>query len=291
MVKVLMGHGFGTNAAIFEAQTAPLRAILPSHWEYHFVEAPLECGPGPGIGEYFPEQQYRCWYRIPSLVQIQSAHEFLEDIIEEEGPFDVAWGFSGGAAILSSLLLHHFHSNPQLPPPFRSAIFMNAYMPWSATVDLGKNVTPLVITRQSIPCTVAETEKVLLVDQQRDSKVESSQGDLTPTMLQQTHEPSSSSTSSQPPHPKDYSDIVSHRIFPELDTVRISIPTAHILGEKDSVFESGLRLIEMCDPILMKVYKHAAAHEIPGRSGGGGRDLAKIGEVVEKTVARADMGL
>lgn len=73
---------------------APLRALLPSHWEYHFLQGPLECGPAPGIGEIYPNQTYNCWFHIPSLIEFQSVHDFLEEMIEEEGPFDVAWGFS-----------------------------------------------------------------------------------------------------------------------------------------------------------------------------------------------------
>lgn len=132
MVKVLMVHGVGVNAAIFEAQTgksnptqnqsqifsqtrsflpilskntmyvakidtkylAPIRALLPSHWEYHFFQGPYECGPAPGICEVYPGQTYNCFFFVPSLIELQSVHDMLEEVIEDEGPFDVAWGFS-----------------------------------------------------------------------------------------------------------------------------------------------------------------------------------------------------
>ena len=75
-------------------RSAPVRALLPSHWEYHFLQGPLECGPAPGIGEIFPGQTYNCWFYLPSLIEFHSVHDFLEEVIEDEGPFDVAWGFS-----------------------------------------------------------------------------------------------------------------------------------------------------------------------------------------------------
>ena len=148
MVKVLMAHGFGTNAGIFEAQTgmagperassyrsdyrqeqlfpqfavslsiigkaednfsciASLRALLPPHWEYYFLQGPLECGPAPGIGEIYANQKYYCYYDIPSLTEIRSVHVYLEDVIEDEGPFDMAWGFSG----VSLTIQHYFFFN------------------------------------------------------------------------------------------------------------------------------------------------------------------------------------
>jgi len=83
-------HRIGIN----NRYLAPLRALLPSHWEYHFLQGPLECGPAPGIGEIYPSQTYNCWFHVPSLTEFQSVHDLLEEVIEEEGPFDVSWGFS-----------------------------------------------------------------------------------------------------------------------------------------------------------------------------------------------------
>ena len=73
---------------------APIRALLPSHWEYYFVQGTLDCGPAPGISEIYPGQTYKGWFFIPTLTEIQSVHEYLEEVIEDEGPFDAAWGFS-----------------------------------------------------------------------------------------------------------------------------------------------------------------------------------------------------
>ena len=64
----------------------------------------MECGPAPGIAEVYPGQTYNCWFHVPSLIEFQSVHEFLEDVIEDEGPFDVAWGFSAVCLILEPTL-------------------------------------------------------------------------------------------------------------------------------------------------------------------------------------------
>ncbi|KAL8684109.1 MAG: hypothetical protein Q9224_006607 [Gallowayella concinna] len=251
MVKILMVHGFGTNDAIFETQTA-------------------------------------------------SGHQSLYDVIEDEGPFEVAWGFSGGAMILASFLLHHTHFHPHSCPPFRSAIFMNSYMPWSASSSLGKDVTHLVITQQAVPCTLAETEQLYknithqddTPRRNSDSLEDRRNGSLLPPMLQQQHPSPASISTFQPPHPYQIkSAYTSHRFFPEIDKVRIPIPTAHILGTQDSLLESGIRMTEMCHGKVMRVYKHAGGHEIPSRIGKNGtRDVERIRETVEKTVQRAEFG-
>ncbi|KAL8810421.1 MAG: hypothetical protein Q9200_002589 [Gallowayella weberi] len=297
MVKILMVHGFGTNAAIFEAQTAPLRALLPAHWDYHFVQAPLECGPAPGIEHFYPNQTYRCWYQIPSLTEIASGHDFLYDVVEDEGPFEVAWGFSGGAMILASLLLHHTRNTPHSSPPFRSVIFMNGYMPFSASPDIGLDVTPLVIAQREIPTTRAETEQQLKNIRQEtkrnsDAPEDGPNGSLLLPMPQQQHPSLASKSTSQPPQPNQTSSAyISRRLFPEIDRVRISIPTAHILGTQDAFFESGTRMTEMCEAKVMRVYKHTGGHEIPTRMGKNGvREVEKIREAIEKTVQRAEFG-
>ncbi|KAL8808018.1 MAG: hypothetical protein Q9182_000296 [Xanthomendoza sp. 2 TL-2023] len=291
--QILMVHGFGTNAAIFEAQTAPLRALLPAHWDYHFVQAPLDCGPAPGIEHFYPDQTYKCWYHIPSLTEIASGHEYLYNIVEDEGPFD-------GAMMLASLLLHHTNSAPHSSPPFRSVILMNGYMPWSASPDLGLDVTPCVITHQEIPTTLVETEHLLKSIGQKDdpshrtsgSPENGPYGSLYPPMLQQQHPSPAAISISQPPHPhQSSSTYTSRRFFPEIDKIRISIPTAHILGTQDALFESGAKMTEMCDAKVMRVYKHARGHEIPTRWGRNGvRDVEKIRDVIEKTVQRAEFG-
>ena len=92
---------------------APVRVLLPSHWEYHFLQGPLVCGPAPGMGEVYPGQTYNCWFHVPSLIEFQSVHEFLEEVIEEEGPFDVAWGFSAVRLTPKSHLVIHSYRLPR----------------------------------------------------------------------------------------------------------------------------------------------------------------------------------
>lgn len=198
--------------------------------------------------------------------------------------------------IISSLILRYAHETPHLPQPFRAAIFMNSYMPWSATKNLGKDVTPLVIQQKYVPCTLAEADRLLALEYERNPNKEYmpkdernanwGDGDLLPPMMRHAYQ----HIPTQDPKKgldRKYNDLIAHRMFAEVDRVRMSIPTGHILGENDPLRDSGAAMCNMCDPRLMLTYKHEFGHEIPTRSP---KDLRKIKEIIEKTVIRSEFG-
>ena len=196
--------------------------------------------------------------------------------------------------IIGSLILRYAHETPHLPQPFRAAIFMNCSMPWSATEDLGFDVTPLVIQHQYVPTTLAAAEKAITFEYKKNPTKEAmlrdernadwEDGDLIPPMMRHAYKNI---------HQQDvdnginrrYDDYRAHRMFPEVDKVRVPIPSAHILGELDPLRELGETMIEMCDKRNTLTYKHAYGHEIPARSR---VDLKKIANVIEKTVIRSE---
>ncbi|KAL9067348.1 MAG: hypothetical protein Q9161_006956 [Pseudevernia consocians] len=171
---------------------------------------------------------------------------------------------------------------------------MNCSMPWSATEDLGKDVTPLVIHHRYVPCTLAEAERVLALEYERNPTKENfltderhtnwGDGDLIPLMMRHAYQKIHEQRVEKGVGRK-WNDFVAHRMFPEVDKVRIPIPTGHILGEHDPFKELGTTMCDMCDPKVMLKYKHDFGHEIPSRSP---RDLKRIKDVIEKTVIRSD---
>lgn len=196
--------------------------------------------------------------------------------------------------IIGSLILRHTHEKPHLPPPFRSAIFMNSYMPWSASPNLGIDVTPLVIQHCEVPRTLAEAEHVLALEYAKypvkedmlndERHIDWRKGDMVPPMMKNAYVDVKRQNLDNEAE-KEYEDYRAHRFFPEADKVRVPVPSAHILGELDPLKESSLAMCEMCDKRVMLTYKHGFGHEIPTRSP---RDLQKIKEVFEKTVIRSD---
>ena len=196
--------------------------------------------------------------------------------------------------IIGSLILRYAHETPHLPQPFRAAIFMNCSMPWSATEDLGHDVTPRVFQPQYVPTTLVAAEKAIAYEYKKNPTKEAmlrdernadwEDGDLIPPMMRHAYKNI---------HQQDvdnginrrYDDYRAHRMFPEVDKVRVPIPSAHILGELDPLRELGETMIEMCDKRNMLTYKHAYGHEIPARSR---VDLKKIANCIEKTVIRSE---
>ena len=169
-------------------------------------------------------------------------------------------------------------------------------MPWSATPELGKDVTPLVIQRQNVPCTLTETDRMLALEHEKHASKEEMlknaerkandwvSDDLLQPMIKHPRQKIHAQTEEQRVEPR-YEDYIAHRIFPEVDKVRVGVPTGHILGERDPIRESSLTMSAMCDARVMLTYKHGFGHEIPTRSP---RDLMRIKELIEKTVIRSE---
>lgn len=74
----------------------------------------------------FVKGPYYCWYEGLSSPQCQEAHDTITETIKEEGPFDGVIGFSQGASLALSFMLHHELHNPGLPCPFRFALLFCA---------------------------------------------------------------------------------------------------------------------------------------------------------------------
>jgi hypothetical protein len=78
---------------------AAIRACLPGHWEFCFYDADIECGPSPQLEGLYPGPFYTNFV-IPTLAVMRDTHQWLLDIVEEDGPFD---GFMGFSAVRSEL--------------------------------------------------------------------------------------------------------------------------------------------------------------------------------------------
>lgn len=83
---------------------------------------------------------YRCFYELnASASQLLRAHEYLDEIVEEDGPFEGILGFSQGAEVAASFLLY------QAPNvTFRFAIFIGGTPPFDVSaLASGRDVTPV----------------------------------------------------------------------------------------------------------------------------------------------------
>ncbi|KAL9049354.1 MAG: hypothetical protein Q9162_007260, partial [Coniocarpon cinnabarinum] len=62
-------------------------------WEYEFIHGEHICGPTNGIDHVYPGP-YRGYYITPTTQHVEEAHMLLDEVIEENGPFDAVMGYS-----------------------------------------------------------------------------------------------------------------------------------------------------------------------------------------------------
>ncbi|KAF4548758.1 Serine hydrolase (FSH1)-like protein 2 [Elsinoe fawcettii] len=110
--RILCFHGAGSNADIFACQARLLRKQLKSQFEFVFVDAPFEQGPGPGIVPAFQDSGPFYGWLPPSPTRPGLEHEIeimklLETVLEkpENEPVIGVMGFSQGCRIAGGLLL------------------------------------------------------------------------------------------------------------------------------------------------------------------------------------------
>jgi len=223
-MKFLCLHGKGTSAEILEVQTEGFRNLLPGHFDYEFVEGENEVPPAPGVAKVFPGP-YFSYLTDYSVGSIEEQHRFIMDIVAEEGPFDGVMGFSQGASLAASILIHHQIETPWLPPPFRVAIFLCATYPHSRNSVDGKDVTDKVPTSE-LPGRRSSTD---------------------------------SGYSSDEDSAKDSIRV----LYANSTKARIQIPTAHLYGENDQYLHESLEVVDLCDQRLSIEYKHKGGHEVP----------------------------
>lgn len=99
------------------------------------MSGPNEVEEAPGVAEFY-SGPYLGWIdfsaadsaeKIPRAA-LNSAMDYLTEIVEEEGPFNGILGFSQGATMAFCYLLHQRQMRPFDPPfvPFACAVFISA---------------------------------------------------------------------------------------------------------------------------------------------------------------------
>ncbi|KAI9675994.1 MAG: hypothetical protein M1817_000737 [Caeruleum heppii] len=291
--RILCLHGMGVNAAIFASQTAPFRSLLPNDYDFHFIDGPFESESAPGIESFYPNQRYLCWYDTPTTAKVAAAHRHVLSIIDRDGPFEAVMGFSQGAALAASMIIHHqLAHGTETPPLFRAAVFMCSPIPFSHSLEFGIDTRNYFGTpaskpnpaRPACPTKVPEYlitdprylrgEEALAADKQRKTppKEDIGQGGVVTGAAEQACAPSLSSSSVL----NTYYQMFHHTT----DSVRIEIPTAHIYGRKDKWRLHSMDLVKLCDSTQVSVLEHLSGHEVP-------RDASEdICDIVETVFAR-----
>ncbi|KAJ6030991.1 DUF341 domain protein [Penicillium herquei] len=84
--------------------------------------------------EKYYDGPFLSYYDWNSATSIHTAYQLIEELIEEQGPFDGIMGFSQGGSLAASFLLHHATTYPSQPVEllFRFAIIICSGNPFDA---------------------------------------------------------------------------------------------------------------------------------------------------------------
>lgn len=291
-MRFLCLHGRGTNSDIFEAQLGrcqkreetredrrrghrsttdysnpgPLTSRLAQAHEFDFIDGEIECKAAPGVDSFYPPP-YLCYHARHETPYIQSAHEYINTVIEEDGPYDGIIGFSQGAALAASILLARQIEQPYTPPPFRIAIFICSALPYSPSPVIGLDISrefPAIEAKMAAFLGISDGEDhtgawgVKKIDGEATASWPSSSSSSMDSL-----DESSRSSSDSGSAPKTYGFGFGLGPKSRQAEARIYIPTVHIIGRVDPWADHSALVRDSCQKDKMYTKYHAGGHEVP----------------------------
>lgn len=291
---------------------APLISRISPEHTFDFIDAQYEGPAAPGIAEVFPGP-YFVWHEHHTPQAVESVHDYLKSVIEEDGPYDGLVGFSEGAALAASYLLSKEYQatlgdvDEYPEDEIKLAVFFNSIKPYSPSEGIGSDATvqfqcelrrhSLFLKGQSAERrrrSSVSKEQIDALAERRQSVV-SQRRDSIITWKQSGMPGRKTSTSSL--HDEDLDEKTHGQVWnslfspifafdPDSFPCKIQIPTLHVIGSKDQFHDYSKELTTLCDSEQMEVALLDIGHDIP-RSGKG---LDRIAEAFEIIVMMASVG-
>lgn len=189
-----------------------------------------------------------------------AAIEHLEDIIDEDGPFDGVLGFSQGAAIALSYL--HLRESLNEPPAFKFGLCFSSVIPCSADADFGQRIIQRICPLEPNLIDRADTGDIAT----------SVMGEMTQfcRLLHDTVVPAQKSNALLPDYDmsiyaKGNGATAPRLMHRSLTEIRIRIPTIHVSGRKDAGFMRNMSKAArgLCEEKCLKHLEHSGGHQPP----------------------------
>lgn len=188
------------------------------------------------------------------------AIDYLEDLLDVEGPFDGIFGFSQGAA----LTLSYFYRNQETtnPLPVKFACLFSTAMPCSPNIDMGDSI---ISKLQALEYDITDLARC----NGKDLTIEEHEF---VDMLQQTIVDAATHNSLLPRIDMNVyrygeREVIPRVMYPSLLARKIQVPTIHVWGQNDSKYMVKMAevALSICDESLTKTVLHAGLHDIPKR--------------------------
>lgn len=212
-----------------------------------------------GIDAFFPGP-YLSYYTLPTPEEVQNAFDMIDEIIEEEGPFDGVIGFSQGSALASSYILNDLRSGRPCNP-FKCAIFFNATVPW----DLR---SPPFHVSEDGSCRMADTNEPMINFDVNEMVPE--RGGCNGYT-----------------GPVSYEAKYLHRYgspYANSEKAQITIPTLHIVGANDDYLSQSLQVRDLCTMQGRRFLQHRGGHEIPSDRMSSAKVVSEIQSMLQQVL-------
>ncbi|KAJ5128606.1 hypothetical protein N7448_002322 [Penicillium atrosanguineum] len=256
-MRILCLHGVGSSGAILEKQMSNLRRELDPSFELVFVDGPFECERGPGVSEY-QTGPYFSHTQGYSPADIAKAISYLEEILEDEGPFDGIFGFSQGSA----LMLSYFYQQQaaENPVAVNFACLFSTAMPCSSDVSLGHAVISKLRAREHDITDRAGANGRDLTSEEQEF-VEILQRTVVDAAIQDPLFP----WTDMDVYRRGELDDIPRVMYSSALARKIQIPTVHVWGQND--FEYMIQMAKLsrslCDQSISKTVLHSGLHDMP----------------------------
>lgn len=179
---------------------------------------------------------------------VRAAHLWLEEYVEQHGPYDGVCCFSQGCSLIGSYLLYHAKENPGRQLPFRWAVLICGGIPFPVLEDLGLEIPQRAHELNQRTASLMRLKSAMLYEFKGLPRGQGLWDDTADLEHDADELP-------------DQTDCFGLDFTKVPGDVRIKIPTVHIVGEKDPRWPAGVQLAYFCDD--RKFYDHGGGHDIP----------------------------
>lgn len=279
-------RAFNFHSTLAQARLAPVVPLLPPDIELDFIDGDVACSPFDEVRSYFPGP-YFCYYKSLSTGAVQNALSRVLKIMEEDGPYDGVIGFSQGAALAATLILHQQTS---LDCAFKFAIFLSGHLPYSPDKRFGINLADILAKAGISPDLLREIQRLnplqympLIADSVINACSEKTDSPSSGEERSCTVKASNNSFCHVDPQTESETSFIIHHsvIFRQS---RISIPTVHIYGLNDPMLPQARLLTQLCSTMTYKVVEHEGKHEVPRSQ----ESLDRCQSAIDWALARAE---
>ncbi|KGO40477.1 Serine hydrolase FSH [Penicillium expansum] len=212
-----------------------------------------------GIEKVFPGP-FACYNRLFDPGSQLDSYALIEETLHTYGPFDGAFGFSQGAALIVSYLLERRAAYPDESLPFRFLILCSPVVPLAGNAEYCHRI---------LGCLSRDNESRIRSCQDTQISDLPERARIAMTML--TDILDASTTITQEPR-RFYLDRelpdVPCALHPDLCLTRLPVATLHVRGTTDAkaLWNCGFLIQSFFDSPKLRVFEHKSGHDIP-RSG------------------------